>query len=317
MNSYIAIEGVIGVGKTTLARYLRDMMNATLILERFDENPFLSDFYGDRDKFAFQTQIFFLLSRYQQQQEMRRVPRPLVTDYIFAKDYLFARLNLRGDEFHTYEGVYKALAEKIQLPDLVVYLRASTSTLMNRIRLRDRPYERDMDEAYIDNLRQAYESYFASYTRTPLLVVDADNVDFVVNDDQRETLVNQIITRAVEAPQVQQEDFDPALQPLKESRRQLPDFQQFHRFLDQEKGFSANILLNMVLLQEEVGELAKAVTNHWKGLESSDPTRGLRDVRDELADVMAYLLKLANYMGIDLEAAYMEKMEINRQRDFN
>ena len=153
---YFAIEGVIGVGKTTLARLLQPALEANLLMEVFEENPFLSNFYEDRARYAFQTQIFFLLSRYQQQR--RSVPtlladgKHLVSDYTFEKDALFAGINLTGDELEMYNRVQEALAEKIPLPDLLVYLRASTDTLMQRIALRDRTYERTMDRDYIDQL---------------------------------------------------------------------------------------------------------------------------------------------------------------------
>ncbi len=176
---YLAIEGVIGVGKTALARLLQPRFQADLLLEVFEENPFLSDFYADRQRYAFQTQIFFLLSRYRQQQEIRRNDRPLITDYTFAKDRLFAHLNLKGDELATYERLHQALAEKVILPDLVVYLQASLDVLMARIATRDRPYERGMDPAYIESLRQAYERHFAVYDTTPLLVINTDGLDFV------------------------------------------------------------------------------------------------------------------------------------------
>ena len=130
---YVAIEGVIGVGKTTLARLLQPAFSAEIILEVFEENPFLSDFYGDRERYAFQTQIFFLLSRYHQQRrtvhEMISTGKSLIADYTFAKDALFARINLRGDELEMYYKVHEALAEKIQKPDLLVYLQATTETL--------------------------------------------------------------------------------------------------------------------------------------------------------------------------------------------
>jgi len=176
---YMAIEGVIGVGKTTLARLLQPRFEADLLLEVFEENPFLSDFYADRERYAFQTQIFFLLSRYRQQRTVHLDDRPLIADYTFAKDRLFAHLNLRGDELAMYERVHQALAEKVVLPDLVVYLRASLDTLMARIAMRDRPYERGMDPAYIESVRQAYERHFAHYEDTPLLVVETDDLDFV------------------------------------------------------------------------------------------------------------------------------------------
>lgn len=148
MYPYIALEGAIGVGKTTLTRILAEALAAEHLLEVFEENPFLSDFYADRARYAFQTQIFFLLSRYRQQHKviadtLRR--GPLVSDYLFAKDWLFAHLNLSGDELAMYERVHAILGEQIPTPTLVIYLRASTETLMQRIAFRDRSYERQMD----------------------------------------------------------------------------------------------------------------------------------------------------------------------------
>ena len=142
---YFAVEGVIGVGKTTLARLLQPAFEANVFLEVFEENPFLSNFYADRALYAFQTQMFFLLSRYRQQN--KAVPqllkaKHLISDYTFAKDALFARINLKGDELEMYYRLHEALAEKIPEPNLVVYLRADTRTLMQRIAMRDRPYER-------------------------------------------------------------------------------------------------------------------------------------------------------------------------------
>jgi deoxyguanosine kinase len=152
---YVAIEGVIGVGKTTLARLLQSAFEAEILLEVFEENPFLSDFYEDRARYAFQTQIFFLLSRYHQQRrgvtEVVATGKNLLSDYTFAKDALFARINLQGDELQMYRRVHEALAEKIPLPDLLVYLRADTDVLMQRIALRDRTYERNMERAYDTN----------------------------------------------------------------------------------------------------------------------------------------------------------------------
>ncbi|MCI0520614.1 MAG: deoxynucleoside kinase [Chloroflexi bacterium] len=185
---YIAIEGVIGVGKTTLARLLQPVFQAEVLLEVFEENPFLSDFYADRQRYAFQTQIFFLLSRYHQQRQA--VPdvlsrkNALLADYTFEKDALFARINLVGDELDMYDRVHDALAEKIPVPDLIVYLRAETETLMQRIAMRDRPYERNMEYAYIDQLNQAYESFFAGPRQAgrrgaAVLVVDTNHLDFV------------------------------------------------------------------------------------------------------------------------------------------
>ena len=146
--------------------------------------PFLSDFYADRARYAFQTQIFFLLSRYRQQHQA--VPNaltrgPLFSDYTFAKDSLFAHLNLSGDELTVYEKLHTALAEKIPTPDLLVYLRADLDTLMARIAMRDRPYERGMDRNYIDSLRLAYEGFFTAYTASPVLVIDTNNLNIVAD----------------------------------------------------------------------------------------------------------------------------------------
>jgi len=150
---YIAIEGVIGVGKTTLARLIKEKLQAQLLLEVFEENPFLSDFYSDRARYAFQTQIFFLLSRYHQQNRVIHKTleqQSLVSDYSFAKDRLFAHLNLAGDELDMYERVHTILARNIPLPDLVIFLGADTDVLMQRIANRDRLYERNMSRQYID-----------------------------------------------------------------------------------------------------------------------------------------------------------------------
>lgn len=192
---YIAIEGVIGVGKTTLARLLQPTFNADLVLEAFEENPFLSDFYDDRQQYAFQTQIFFLLSRYHQQREISaRVleNKDLIADYTFEKDSLFARLNLSGDELTTYTQVHQALAERIHPPDLIVFLRASTDVAMQRIAMRDRSYERNMDYAYIDELNQAYEEFFSMEREQKVLPIDTNPIDFVAQTRHLEKIGNRI-----------------------------------------------------------------------------------------------------------------------------
>lgn len=191
---YIAIEGVIGVGKTTLARLLQPIFASEILLEVFEENPFLSDFYSDRERFAFQTQIFFLLSRYRQQREA--VPKALargdlLSDYTFEKDALFARLNLHGDELETYSSLHAALSERIPPPELIVYLRVDTDTAMNRIAMRDRPYERNMDRAYIDDLNKAYEAYFGGKTDN-ILTIDSSNLDFVASPQHLAYIINRI-----------------------------------------------------------------------------------------------------------------------------
>ena len=194
---YIAIEGVIGVGKTTLARLLQPAFESEILLEVFEENPFLSDFYGDRERYAFQTQIFFLLSRYHQQRRGVRsileAGKSLISDYTFAKDSLFARINLKGDELEMYKRVHEALAEKIAMPDLLVYLRAGTDVLMQRIAFRDRSYERNMERSYIDALNLAYEEFFSKpYDGTRVLTIDTDPLDFVHSPEHLRLIENRI-----------------------------------------------------------------------------------------------------------------------------
>ena len=195
---YISIEGVIGVGKTTLARMLQPVYDANILLEIFEENPFLSDFYSDRERYAFQTQVFFLLSRYHQQRggvpEMLRTKPHLISDYTFAKDSLFARVTLKGDELDTYYQVHHALAEKITLPDLIVYLRADTDVLMKRIAARDRSYERQMETAYIAMLNKAYDEFFLTpgVAPAPILVIETSHMDYVRNEEDFKTIDDRI-----------------------------------------------------------------------------------------------------------------------------
>lgn len=207
---YVAIEGVIGVGKTTLARLLRPLFEAEILLEIFEENPFLSDFYADRERYAFQTQIFFLLSRYHQQR--RTVPdllaagKPLIADYTFDKDSLFARINLKGDELDMYDRVHEALGEKIPKPDLVVYLRAATQVLMQRIAMRDRPYERNMEPDYIDRLNRAYEEFFSHPSdAVPVLTIDTNSLNIIENPAHLRLVENLIRERLNKGP------FQPSL----------------------------------------------------------------------------------------------------------
>ncbi len=203
---YIAIEGVIGVGKTTLARLLQPVFQSQILLEIFEENPFLSNFYADRQRYAFQTQIFFLLSRYHQQR--RSVPEilgtdaSLIADYTFEKDALFASINLQGDELEMYYRVHEALAEKIPLPDLIVYLSADIDVLMQRISQRDRPYERNIERGYIQQLAQAYDAFFAqsqsdvAVRKVPVLTIDTDQLDYVRHPEDLkkvETLIRQAL----------------------------------------------------------------------------------------------------------------------------
>ncbi|MDO9546194.1 MAG: deoxynucleoside kinase [Pelolinea sp.] len=194
---YVAIEGVIGVGKTSLARLLQHTFKSNILLEIFEENPFLSKFYEDRVRYAFQTQMFFLLSRYYQQR--RSAPKlleennPLISDYTFSKDALFAQITLDGDELEMYGQLHSVLAEKIPSPDLVVYLRATTDVLMQRITLRDRPYERSMERAYIDTVNNAYDAFFLKEeTQASVLVIDSNELDFVHSENDLQWIENNI-----------------------------------------------------------------------------------------------------------------------------
>jgi deoxyguanosine kinase len=202
---YFAIEGVIGVGKTTLARLLQPKFEAELVLEVFEENPFLSSFYGDRARYAFQTQIFFLLSRYHQQRRnitdrLAQVDS-IISDYTFEKDALFARINLQGDELEMYYNVQEALAEKVTPPNLVVYLRASTDTLMRRIAQRDRPYERSMERTYIDMLNTAYDDFYLDSSHSSqVLIIDTNDLDFVNRPEDLALIEQRIRISLLDAP---------------------------------------------------------------------------------------------------------------------
>jgi deoxyadenosine/deoxycytidine kinase/NTP pyrophosphatase (non-canonical NTP hydrolase) len=332
-SPYIVIEGAIGVGKTTLTRMLSDHLQASDLLEVFEENPFLSKFYESRARYAFQTQMFFLLSRYKQQQQ--QIPSlleqgTLVADYMFAKDWLFARLNLTGDEWDVYQQIHAALAEQIIPPDLVVYLKASTDTLMGRIAQRDRPYERDMDREYIDHLRRAYDRYFETNVEPAVLVIDTDPVNFVTRPADFERIVKQIrdaVRDQVRSPGLEQHDeLD---EPRTELRKGQPlnELQQFHVELDQLKDFDTDVYFNYLCLSEEIGELGSELAQLWrkehllkaKGIEEKQARETAmnqyrEEVQSELADCMAYLLKLANYANIDLETAYLAKMSVNQER---
>jgi deoxyadenosine/deoxycytidine kinase len=192
---HIAVEGVIGAGKTTLATMLGDTLSAKVVLEKFEENPFLKDFYRDPDRYAFQTQIFFLLTRYKQQRELFQADlfhRFLVTDYIFEKDKIFAYLNLQDEELKLYETLVSNIEHSIPAPDLVVYLQSSVPRLMANIRRRARSYETEISEQYIKDLNEAYNYFFFRYKSTPLLIVNSTEIDFVNNREEYEDLVREI-----------------------------------------------------------------------------------------------------------------------------
>ena len=192
---YIAVEGVIGAGKTSLATLMSERFGARLLLEQHEENPFLPDFYRDPKHFAFSTQMFFLLSRYRQQQELPQrdlFHELLVADYIFPKDRIFASLNLEERELSLYDKVARLLEREILRPDLVIYLQMSTERLMANIRLRSRSYEKNMDEEYIRSLNEAYNRFFFNYSDTPLLVVNATAIDFVNKKEDLDDLLAQL-----------------------------------------------------------------------------------------------------------------------------
>lgn len=194
-QAYIAVEGPIGVGKTSLVGLLRKELNGRAILEDTESNPFLKDFYKDRRKYAFQTQLFFLLNRYQQQKELTQpelFKETIVSDYIFAKDRIFAYLNLDENELALYEQIYRLLDDKLIKPDLVIFLQAEPEVLMERIKRRNKEYERDMDIQYLYDLVQAYNRFFFYYDETPLLVVNTSEIDFVNREEDFKSLLKEI-----------------------------------------------------------------------------------------------------------------------------
>ena len=192
---YVAIEGTIGVGKTSLANLLSEKLSAKLVLEAFEDNPFLSDFYEDPERHAFQTQLWFLLQRYQQQQDLRQVDmfqNLVITDYMFVKDRLFASLNLNEKEMSLYDTVANMMERNVIQPDLVIFLQADTGTLMKNISKRGRDIEKNISEDYIDALNQVYNEYFFRYQDTTLVIINTNNIDFVNNHKDLEEVINYI-----------------------------------------------------------------------------------------------------------------------------
>lgn len=192
---YIAIEGVIGAGKTSLAKKISERLKAELILEQFEVNPFLEKFYSDRKRFAFQTQMFFLINRFKQQEELNQenlFTEYIVSDYVFDKDRIFAYLNLSGEELKLYESIFPLLSRSLRKPDLVVFLQSSVDRLMYNIKKRSRKIERNLTRSYIEELSDAYTHFFFRYTGTPLLIVNSTDIDFVNNDHDFNELFKQI-----------------------------------------------------------------------------------------------------------------------------
>jgi deoxyguanosine kinase len=327
---FIAIEGVIGVGKTTLARMLQSRFDAELQLEVFEENPFLADFYGDRERYAFQTQIFFLLSRYRQQhQVISRVLRQasLVSDYTFAKDQLFARLNLSRDELTVYDSLHSVLAQRIPLPDLVVYLAADLDVLMERIAIRDRTYERAMDRQYLADVVTAYDRFFASYSEAPVLTIDTNELNIVGNDQDLDYALERI--KSALGAGTHQRPLLEVETPAQERgraiieghRRRLRDMQRWHRDVDQEVGLECDLYQDFISLQAVLGNLAGELGQIWKaqarllaqvGNREEAQGRALQEraaaLKGQLANSLDCLLRLANDAGVSLEEAYLERM---------
>jgi deoxyguanosine kinase len=194
-HKYIAIEGPIGVGKTSLADILAKKLNARLVLEVAEDNPFIADFYKDIQKHAFQTQMFFLLSRFKQQQDLAQsdlFQQGIVSDYVFAKDRIFANLTLDDNELKLYEQIHTILGGRILKPDFVIYLQASTDVLLKRIALRGRKFESQITADYLAELNQAYNYYFFHYQETPLMVVNTSEIDFVYRDADLDDLLNHL-----------------------------------------------------------------------------------------------------------------------------
>jgi len=192
---YIAIEGVIGAGKTSLARKIKDKINAEFIAEQFDVNPFLENFYSNRKRYAFQTQMFFLINRFKQQQELNQenlFTQFIVCDYLFEKDKIFAYLNLNEEELKLYETLFPLLARNLRKPDVVIYLQSSIDRLLYNIKKRNRRIERNLTRSYLEELSEAYNHFFFRYNATPLLIVNSTEIDFVNNEEDFSELFIQI-----------------------------------------------------------------------------------------------------------------------------
>ena len=196
LSSYhICIEGAIGVGKTSLVKLLAEEMEAQAVLEKFEDNPFLRDFYTNRDRYAMQTQLFFLLSRYKQQQDLQQMDmfaKSVISDYMFDNDRRFAALNLSDMELDLYNRIANELQKNIVYPDLIIFLQSETDRLMYNIKIRGREFEKNMDYTYIDNLNQIYNEYFFRYDKGPLVIINTNDIDFVNNKQDLKEIIDFI-----------------------------------------------------------------------------------------------------------------------------
>lgn len=198
--NFVAIEGVIGAGKTTLAELLSERNGARLVLEQFEENPFLPKFYENRKRYAFQTQLAFLASRFKQQQNMTSpdlFDECIISDYIFEKDRIFARLNLDDDELALYDNIYGIMTGISARPDLVIYLQSSVERLMKNIDSRGRDYEKHITPDYLQELSDAYNQFFYHYTKSPLIIINATTIDFVNNPEHLKYIEEQIFNQPI------------------------------------------------------------------------------------------------------------------------
>ena len=192
---FIAVEGAIGAGKTSLVSLLEQQYGARVILEENDSNPFIAKFYEDQETYSFQTQIFFLLSRYNQYMELAQrdlFNSVVVIDYLFQRDKIFAQLNLEDHEYRLYEQIYNLIASKAPKPDLVIFLQASTEVLLERVSKRGREYESFMDPDYLDSVNKAFNNFFFYYSDTPILVINTNEIDFVEKKCDLEELINKV-----------------------------------------------------------------------------------------------------------------------------
>jgi len=194
-KQFVVVEGVIGAGKSAVAEYLAETWNARRVFEDIAENPYLEEFYRDRRRFAFQTQITFLLARYQQQQDLlqRDIFSPrVVSDYLFQRDRLFANVNLSDKELLLYDKLFPILERDVPTPDLVIYLQASAETLLRRIQEHGRSYEQDISSEYIGALNEAYNYFFFHFEACPVLVVDTDGLDLANHPEQGRDLIDRV-----------------------------------------------------------------------------------------------------------------------------